>query len=285
MTGQLERIIELNKLSGKIFDPILPNLISVFSGKGGTGKTFISANLAYAVAQKNQKVLLIDFDSNLSNIQLLFNTKFDKTLYQYFTNKDSLTEVITNQNKFLDIIFGDSGRLDYPKLDKSVLQFFLKDLKSLSLDYDFIIIDLGSGASDEILYLAQNSALNLLVTNPEPTAIIDAYVMIKLLKNENYFGSIKIIMNKCLSQEEGVNSYANLKTAVDHFLQMDISSAFSLLHDCDVHQSIVNQKLYMENKTDSSNAKALIQFSSDIIKFGQVLNINQSQLKQIQPSF
>lgn len=285
MTGQLERIIELNKLSGKIIDPTIPNLISILSGKGGTGKTFVSTNLAYAASKKNRKVLLIDFDSNLSNIQLLINAKFDRTLYEYFTNTNSLKEVITNQNKFLDIIFGDSGRLDYPKLDKSSLQFFLEDLKSLSNEYDFIIIDLGSGASEEILYLARNSSLNLLVTNPEPTAIIDAYVMIKLLKNENFIGSIKIIMNKCLSQEEGVSSYANLKTAVDHFLQADISLAFSLLQDSDVHQSIVNQKLYLENSSDSPNAKALNQFSSEIIKFDQVLNINQSRLNQIQPSF
>jgi len=285
MTGQLERIVQLNNLSKKQHNSFCRNLVSVFSGKGGTGKTFVSLNLAYALFKKKKKILLIDFDTNFSNIHLMINKKTERTLFDYFTNKNTLEEIIVHNAEFPDIIFGESGRSNFPKLTESTLNFFRSDLEKLSPYYDLLIIDLGSGASDEVLYLASYSGIRLLVSNPEPTAVIDAYVMLKLLQNQNDKTEVHLLMNKCISDEEGLSAYSKLKIAVDHFLQIKISLAGLLLNDNDVHRSINDQKLYLQTSTDNKLSRSFNQLSIELMKYDQLININQSSDPRFQSAF
>ena len=182
MTGQLDRIRELEKLCNADNNNGSQKILAVTSGKGGTGKTFFAANFAYQYA-KTHKVLLMDLDFNLSNLQLLFNSNPQKTLNTYFESKALFSEIITKYNSNLDVIFGDAGLSCESKPTIYQIEQMFVEIKRLDHKYDLIIFDLGAGVSEENLHILSKANTKLMVTNPEPTALMDAYVLIKLLMN------------------------------------------------------------------------------------------------------
>ncbi|MGE5681935.1 MAG: AAA family ATPase [Bacillota bacterium] len=267
MIGQAERLLELNKLktaqtaaSGK------GQIIAFSSGKGGTGKTFVSLNTAYALSKLNRKVLLIDLDSNLSNINIMLNIKPEKTLIRFFQNRNSLKELITVYEKNLNFIFGDSGRADYPGSNQKDLDNLLIGIKELTNEYDYIFLDIGAGAGEDIIYLLKNINVNILTINPEPTAIMDAYVIIKLLHNTGSTTKNLIIVNRCSSEEEGNTAFNNLSMAAQHFLQESIQMLGYIDHDHNVNRCIMSQELYIKKIPRSKVSMQIIKLAQTIVQ-------------------
>ncbi len=182
MTGQLDRIRELEKLQSAEKNDISQKILAVASGKGGTGKTFFAANFALQYA-KSHKVLLIDMDINLSNLHLLFNVYPQKTLNNFFESKEVFVEIISKYNSNLNIIFGDAGMLNQSRPSFNQFGKMFSEINNLAEKYDLIVFDLGAGVSEENLYILSKAKIKLILTNPEPTALMDAYVLIKHLKN------------------------------------------------------------------------------------------------------
>jgi flagellar biosynthesis protein FlhG len=272
--GQLDRIRELEKLNSSQKNDSSQKIIAVASGKGGTGKTFFAANFAYQYA-KSKKILLVDLDFNLSNLHLLFNEHPKKTLNNYFASKSLFEEIITKYSSNLHLIFGDSGISNQAKPTIYQIERMFEEIDKISDKYDLILFDLGAGVSDENLFILSKSNTKLIITNPEPTALMDAYVLIKLLKNNNADNGINIIVNRCLENSEGEKAFNNLKSAVDHFLKSTLKFVTEISESVEVRKSIIDQKLFAEhqksNPVISSINKAIDEFS----KIHQVFNINQ----------
>jgi len=274
MTGQLDRIRELEKLCNADKNNASRKILAVTSGKGGTGKTFFAANFAYQYA-KTHKVLLMDLDFNLSNLHLLFNSNPQKTLNTYFESKALFSEIITKYNSNLDVIFGDAGLSFESKPSIYQIEQMFEEIKRLDHKYDLIIFDLGAGVSEENLHILSKANTKLMVTNPEPTALMDAYVLIKLLMNNKKADKIYVVVNRCIDGSEGKRSFDNLKSAVDHFLKTGISFLIEIPESTEVRKSIIDQKLLAE-KNKSNQVISSIQIAvNKISKIHQVLNINQ----------
>lgn len=281
MTGQLDRIRELEKLYNTQQNNSSEKIVAVTSGKGGTGKTFFAANFAYQFALTS-KVLLVDLDFNLSNLHLLFNANPKQTLNCYFDSKSLFNEVITKYNSNLDLVFGDSGLTNQNKPTIAQIEKLFEDLNKTSYKYDLIIFDLGAGVNEENLFILSKVKSKMIITNPEPTALMDAYVLIKLLKSNNADEGINVIVNRCVDEREGYQAFDNLKSAVDHFLKTKINFVAEIPESTEVRKSIIDQKLLAEKQKLNLVISSINRSISEFSKNHQVLNINQPSL---QPSF
>jgi|WetSurMetagenome_2_1015567.scaffolds.fasta_scaffold04668_4 flagellar biosynthesis protein FlhG len=277
MTGQLDRIRELEALSNAHKNNGSQKILAVASGKGGTGKTFFAANFAYQYAKTN-KVLLMDLDFNLSNLHLLFNSNPQKTLNSYFESKSLFNEIITKYNSNLDVIFGDAGLSRESKPTIYQIERMFDEIDKFDNKYDLIVFDLGAGVSEENLHILSKANTKLMVTNPEPTALMDAYVLIKLLKGNGNAERIYVVVNRCIERSEGKQSFDNLKSAVDHFLKTDINFVIEIPESIEVRKSIINQNLLAEKNKSNQVINSIQSAVNKISKIHQVLNINQPAL-------
>lgn len=277
MIGQLDRIRELEKLYNSEESKVSEKIVAITSGKGGTGKTFFAANFAYQFS-KSHKVLLVDVDFNLSNLHLLFNIHPQKTLNNFFESKTVFAEIITSYNSNLDIIFGDSGISSQSKPSFNQINKIFGEINNLAAKYDLIVFDLGAGVSDENLHILSKAKTKLIITSPEPTALMDAYVLVKLLKSSDNENGIYIVVNRCVEESEGNQAFLNLKSAVDHFLKTQINLLVEIPESTTVRKSIIDQKLLAEDIKSSTVISSINGCVSKISKIHQVLNINQSVL-------
>jgi flagellar biosynthesis protein FlhG len=248
------------------------NIITFSSGKGGTGKTFISMNLAFLIAAK-KKILLIDLDLNLGNSHLLLNFAPLKTIGHYFTQRDLFRNIITKYDNNLDFIFGDSG-LDYDQVDFAALYSRIYEISS---EYDFVFIDLGAGINKNVLNTVSFASLNCIITTSDTTAVMDAYVLIKTLLKNNYSGKNIIIVNRCLDNDSGINSFNNLNTATSHFLKKDLLLLGTIPFDIEAARSIQEQYILSLSQINSPANYAIAGIANKILKFNQVSNISQNQ--------
>lgn len=277
MNGQASRLIQLRQLEDKEKRFSTSKIVSICSGKGGTGKTFFAANFAYQLSRVGKKVLLIDLDLNFSNLNILLNHASEDVISEFFEQRKSLSEIVSSYDKNLDLIYGDSGREDYPRISKEVLEYLFISLNRISDNYDYIILDTSAGAAELTLYQLIRSDFNIIVTSPEPTAVMDAYVIIKLLSSANYSGEKLVVVNKCSDIEEAKASFSNLSIASKHFLGDEPSYLGMLSFDSAVYKSIVQQELLVETAPQSLPAKELSGIVNRFVSFTQVANNNHNR--------
>jgi flagellar biosynthesis protein FlhG len=275
MNEQASRLIQLLQLEKKELKSGNAKVISVCSGKGGTGKTFFAANFAFALSNIGKRVLLIDFDLNLSNLNIILNQTSANSISEFFEQRKSLDELIFSYSKNLHLIFGDSGKEYFPRISKEIIDYFFISLNKISVNYDFIIIDSAAGASDITIQQLLNSDYNIIVTSPEPTAVMDAYVLMKLLKAENSSSIKLVVINKASDEEDGRNSFQNIFVACKHFLEEEPIYLGSISFDIAAHKSVVNQQLLLENDETAKSSMEIKFIAKSFVEFVQVANNNQ----------
>jgi flagellar biosynthesis protein FlhG len=273
MFGQAERVLELSRFTAGFNKGEVAKTFTFTSGKGGTGKTFLSLNIAHALS-KQHKVLFIDLDQNLSNANIMFNEIPEKTIFDFFSGKQLLHETVVEYEPNFHFIFGDSGRLSYPRLKPESIIYFFNQLYKFQSEYDFIFIDTGSGASEEILSILLKADVNVIVTTPEPTAVMDAYVMLKLLSAHNYKGNKTILLNKCSNEEEGETAFKNLTSAAGHFLHEKLNLIGTICFDQAVGEAIMAQEPILRRSPLSTASRQIVEISENLYEFAHVNNIS-----------
>jgi len=279
MSGQAERVFELQSLKKKaaVYPPFeLRKIFAFTSGKGGTGKTFLSVNIALALALMHKKVLLVDFDCNLSNVHILLDVIPDKTLSNYFLNRSLLPELIMKVEPNLSVIFGDSGMQNFPALTNGAIANFFSRIRNLEEAYDFILLDTASGSNKETLEILSHADETIVITSPEPTAVMDAYAVMKLLTSIGYRGEKSIVVNKAENESAADLAFTNLKKAVDHFLNIEVKSFGSIYTDAAVSRSIMAQTPLMKHNPESQAAHQINELASNLINNVHLANIQQA---------
>lgn len=245
------------------------------SGKGGTGKTFVSVNLADTLAKLGKRILLVDFDSNLSNAEIIMNVTARNNILDFFLGKNQLPDVITKVEHNLDIIVGESGKINFPQITYGMIDTFFACLKKIEDNYDYILIDTGAGINEAVLYLTSKSDINLIVVSPEPTAIMDSYAVIKLLELKNRHIQNYVLVNKCDSRTQAKEAFDNLNTAVNHFLNKNLNSIGYIDYDASVRKSIINQEIYVQSNPSSIITCQFKDIASNLLGIQQMANIRQ----------
>lgn len=281
MYGQAERIFEFQNLAAEEGRKGKKKIFAFTSGKGGTGKTFISLNIAYTLSQKS-KILFIDLDQNLSNANIMINEVSSKTLYNFFSGKSLLSDLIIETYPGLHFIFGDSGKLGYQQKPNNSMNQLFNQLYELESKYDFVFIDTGSGAGDEVFSILLKTDVNIIVTTTEPTSIMDAYVMLKLLNGRNYKGEKKILINKCVDPEDGKTAYNNLGLAANHFLNEKLNLLGFIEYDRAVSASIIAQELIVKSHPNLPVCKKISEISMLLNEYAKILPANMQMANILQ---
>lgn len=276
ITGQLRRVIEFqdnlktNDYSEK------SNILSFISGKGGTGKTVLSLLTAYTLAKKNNKVLLVDLDLGFPNVNVLLNENATKSLDDFCFRNGELNDIITEFDKNLHIIFGLSENPIRLNSTKHILKSLLTEIKKLSNQYDYVILDTGAGIDEFKLWALKSSSVKMIITNDDPASIMDAYALIKIYENSVEPSDFSLLINKCQNLHDGRESFLKLKKAVDSFLKSKIE-LFAVIPEKNDLKTAVNNQNIIEFMEFNSDFFELFQESLvKLNKFSQLHNINHS---------
>jgi len=239
---QLRNIIKAGAISN---NRPLARVITVTSGKGGVGKSNTAINLAIQFRKMGQRVIILDADFGLANIEIMFGTVPKHNLCDLIYQGKNIREIITWGPMEVGFISGGSGIAGLSNLNKDYLGYIIRNLEELDAIADTIIVDTGAGISDAVLEFLVASGEILLVTTPEPTSITDSYSLLKALNRHPRFSSeasrIKVIANKVSSQEEGEILFGKLNAVVSGYLKLPIVYLDAVPDDTQLSQAVMQQ--------------------------------------------
>jgi flagellar biosynthesis protein FlhG len=206
-------------------------VISITSGKGGVGKSSVVANLALACAAQGQKVLLLDGDFGLANLDILFDLRTKGSLEDVLHHGKHPLEILVKVSPMLDVLPASSGVVAMTKIDLDQKARLLGMMQELEKSYDVIFIDTGAGISDEVTWLNSSAQDIVVVATPEPTSIADAYALIKVVHQKHKIKDFKLLVNQVRSEAEAHRVYQQITGVSDRFLNVSIDYLGSVLWD------------------------------------------------------
>lgn len=247
MTDQAEQLREIMK--NRKDDPSgaeKTRIIAVTSGKGGVGKTNISINLALAYAQLGKKVIVLDADLGLANVNVILGIIPKYNLYHIIRKQKSMQDIILDTNYGIKIVAGASGFFKIANLDEEERTSFINELSELS-SADIIIIDTSAGVSSNVLAFVAAADEALIVTTPEPTAITDAYGIIKIIATEidSMDLGLKLIVNRVKTVTEGKKVAERVINIAGQFLNLKVDYLGYVYDDPTVSSSVLKQKPFL----------------------------------------
>jgi flagellar biosynthesis protein FlhG len=207
------------------------HVIAIASGKGGVGKTNVAVNLSIALARKGLRVVLVDADLGTANVDVVMNVQAPYDLSHVLRKQRTLDEVIVRAESGLRLVVGASGLPAAADLSPFDRQELIEQLAPLESQSDFLILDCGAGISQNVLAFAQASDDLLVVTTPEPTALTDAYALIKVLSRTASCPRLGLVVNQAASAREALLISERVSTVAARFLGADLLPAGQILRD------------------------------------------------------
>ncbi|GAA0435199.1 MAG: MinD/ParA family protein [Bacillota bacterium] len=253
--------------------------IAVISGKGGVGKSNITINFSLELVRQRNRVLVIDMDIGMGNIDILLGLHVERTIIDMFEEHLSIQEIIQHGPGDLDYIAAGSGLSDIFSIDQHKRNFFFQQYKKLVNYYDFIIFDMGAGITQDSLSIILASDECFVITTPEPTSITDAYSMIKHIVSYDDTLPMQVIMNRSHSEKEGWEALRRFNQVIFQFLQVETKLLGTLPEDRTVTTAVIRQTPYVLLKKNSAVARAMKQL---VKNYCSVQPVNQSDTT---PSF
>lgn len=244
-------------------------LIAVTSGKGGVGKSNTAINLALCLKRQGKRVVILDADFGLANVEVMFGVIPKYTMADMMFNGKELKDIIMEGPEGVNFISGGSGIANLSKIGNNEIQKVVSELWMLEAMTDVVIIDTGAGIAPSVLEFLAASPEIILVTTPEPTSITDAYALIKALNLYPGFkketAKIGLIANKVMSSGEGDNLYDKLNSVVKRFLDINLEWLGCIPQDNCVSKSVMKQKPVCLMYPNSAAAKAYEQMADRIM--------------------
>lgn len=236
-------------------------VITVTSGKGGVGKTSIAVNLAIQIQRLGKRVIILDADFGLANIEVMLGIRPQYNLADLMFRGKSLNEIITRGPEGVGFISGGSGIQELARMTKEQVMYLTQKLVELDSMADVIIVDTGAGIADNVLEFVTASSEVILVATPEPTSITDAYALLKALNRRAGFSrehtSIKMISNRVGSESEGRSLYEKMSVVVDKFLNIQPEFLGIIPQDDMISRAVMVQKPITMAYPNSPAAKSL----------------------------
>ncbi len=241
-----------------------PRIITISSGKGGVGKTVIAINLAIAFAENKKRVVVMDADLGLANVNVILGIIPKFNLYHVIKKQKRIREVIVDTQYGIQIIAGASGFSQLANLNEDDRSNFVDELKSLAYA-DIIIIDTGAGVSQNVLSFLRAADEALIVTTPEPTSITDAYGIIKSISTEINGPNIKLVVNRVRSIMEGKKVAERVINIAGQFLNIKVDNLGFIYEDNVVPKAVIKQDPFLKSAPGSKASQSVKHLMSRLL--------------------
>lgn len=240
----------------KMMNQHVVKVIAVTGGKGGVGKTNVSLNMAVAMAQQGQRVLVLDADLGLANVDVLLGLRVRRNLAHVLAGECAIDDILVEGPAGIKIVPAASGVRSMVELSGAEHAGLIRAFSALQDDFDVLIIDTAAGISDMVLSFARASQDVVLVVCDEPTSITDAYALVKMLSREHGVFRFKVIANMVNTMREGQVLFNKLTKVTDRFLDVALELAAIVPFDENLRKCVRKQKLIVEVAPKSPSALA-----------------------------
>jgi flagellar biosynthesis protein FlhG len=212
--------------------------IAVASGKGGVGKSNIALNLAVLLSAAGNRVALVDADMGLANLDVLLDVDVRGNLSHVIAGTRTLEEILVELPAGVQFVPGASGLAQVASLSEFQRACLIEQLSALEAENDIIVIDCGAGIGRDVMHFASGADTLLAVTAPEPTAVTDAYAMIKVLARQQYNGTISLVVNLAADRAEARSTYQRISEVAGQFLGVTVLDGGHVLIDPKVREAV-----------------------------------------------
>ncbi|MFP5213577.1 MAG: MinD/ParA family protein [Acidobacteriota bacterium] len=248
-------------------------VIAVSSGKGGVGKSNVVINLALAFDRLGLKVLIMDADLGLANIDVLLGLAPKYNISHVLDGRKRIEEVLVNGPGNIRIMPASSGVHELTRLTDEQKLIFLEMLDGLETEIDILLIDTSAGISDTVLYFNLAAQEKIIVVTPEPTSLTDAYALIKVLYTRHGERHFRILTNQVKDEKTGKAIFAKISKVADHFLDgLSLDYLGSVPYDPMVPKAVIQQRPLLELFPDTPAARAFMSIARSIQKAPPAVN-------------
>jgi flagellar biosynthesis protein FlhG len=241
-------------------------VIAITSGKGGVGKTYITANLAYILSRMKKKTLILDADMVLANIDVILGLSPQYNMHHVLLGEKSLLEVMVPGPGGIKILPAACGVQEMAELSKGQKLSLMDELNELDENFNFMFIDTAAGITGNVLYFNMAAKEIIVVVSPEPTSLTDAYALIKILYNGHGEKRIMLIVNMVKNSHEAQEVFLKLSKATEQFLGLSIEYLGYIIHDEKVRNAVKKQKMFVEIYPQSRASKCLSSIARKICR-------------------
>jgi flagellar biosynthesis protein FlhG len=235
----------------------LPEIMTVTSGKGGVGKTTISVNLSILLSRYKKRVLLVDADIHLGNVDFVLGIRPKYTMADVIAGDIDLRDIIIICSHGIDVLPASSALQDLMEKEEDILKTIFNAFAILGDKYDLIVVDTGAGISGSVMSFVLGADKVIIMVTPDPASIADAYGMIKIIKQTHSDIPIMIITNMVDTSEEGESLYKKMELMVHRFLNGSVIYGGAILKDNLISNSIRQQRPLVLNHPNSTSVNIL----------------------------
>ncbi|MFM2478319.1 MinD/ParA family protein [Celerinatantimonas sp. MCCC 1A17872] len=237
-------------------------VIAVTGGKGGVGKTNVTLNMAVAMAAQGKRVMVLDADLGLANVDVMLGLRVTRNLSHVLRGECQLDDILVEGPNGILIAPATSGTQSMVELSQSEHAGLIRAFSELKTPIDVLLVDTAAGISDMVLSFSRAAQDILVVVCDEPTSITDAYALIKILSNEHGCYKFKIVANMVHSLREGQELYTKLTRVTDRFLDATLELVACIPYDNNVRQAVRKQKVIVDGFPKSPAALAFRSLAS-----------------------
>ncbi len=241
-------------------------IITVASGKGGVGKTSLTVNLAIALSKAGKKVMIMDADLGMANVNIMLGVTPRYTIYDFLSGQKSFSEIIIPGFEGISLVPGCSGIFEATDLHPIQKEALIKELTHYAQEMDFVLIDAGAGMSKVVLGFIAAADDVVIVVTPEPTSITDGYAMIKILSKYRMHKQVYLIINSVSNMQEAQESAGKIEVAANKYLNIKINRLGVICFDNRVRQSVKEMTPFMINYPRSQAARDVTNIANNILE-------------------
>ncbi len=245
-------------------------VLSIASGKGGVGKTTITSNLALSLASQGHKVLILDGDLGMANVDIMFGVRSQHHIGDILQGRVSVEDAIHRIDKNIDLLSGGSGLYEMSKISTVEKAQLIEQISEIGTHYDYMLVDTAPGISDQVLFLNSAAQQICVVITPDPASIADSYALMKVLNQHYREQRFSIICNQVSDVAQGKRLFSKINDICSKFLYLSLDYLGSIPQDKVLRQTTQTQKLVVRSHPDAISTVSIREIANELSGYNQI---------------